>query len=380
MRRRRAGRGSMRGTGRSQVLAEKRPRRSSRWGARSRCGGGECRLCGGPEGDPHRPNNHTKSGERAKAGRIRPNLDSSLQHRHEGHTHDFARPYPARIADSAAHADLGSARAGGRGARAAHTVLGMLIDSVGLEDAGELVALASSEQLQGLFDQDLWRAPARVRRSCSGPRRFRALARDHVRRRRRLPDRTVLCVATRSGHACGAPPRAGGGHGWAVAELHRTERKSSNASNGRWKRRFSKSGKSFACWRAIRCIGTRLWAALLALDRDHHDVLREILEKCCALSSEYIGEQGGLYEVLTSEEMLESDVAGEREDRRTAQGFIAPADARSFLEPRGAANSSRHATPSQRPTLVRGRARSRRSRPRARRPRAARRRPGPRRT
>jgi len=75
-----------------------------------------------------------------------------------------------------------------------------------------------------------------------------------------------------------------------------------------------------------------VWAALLALDRDHHDLLRAILERCCALSSEYIEEQGGLYEVLTSEEMLEGDVAGEREDRRAAAGFVTPADARSFLE------------------------------------------------
>jgi hypothetical protein len=75
-----------------------------------------------------------------------------------------------------------------------------------------------------------------------------------------------------------------------------------------------------------------VWAALLALDRDHHDLLRAILERCGALSSQYIEGQGGLYEVLTSEEMLEGDVAGEREDRRAAEGFVAPADARAFLE------------------------------------------------
>ena len=38
------------------------------------------------------------------------------------------------------------------------SALGRLIDRVGLEDAGELVALASSEQLEGIFDEDLWRA------------------------------------------------------------------------------------------------------------------------------------------------------------------------------------------------------------------------------
>ena len=37
-------------------------------------------------------------------------------------------------------------------------VLGKLIDHVGLEDAGEIVALASTEQLKRIFDDDLWRS------------------------------------------------------------------------------------------------------------------------------------------------------------------------------------------------------------------------------
>src|SRR5262245_28672839 len=37
-------------------------------------------------------------------------------------------------------------------------VLGKLIDRIGLEDAGELVALASTAQLERVFDDDLWRA------------------------------------------------------------------------------------------------------------------------------------------------------------------------------------------------------------------------------
>ncbi|HXJ22498.1 MAG TPA: hypothetical protein VMT03_19930 [Polyangia bacterium] len=75
-----------------------------------------------------------------------------------------------------------------------------------------------------------------------------------------------------------------------------------------------------------------LWTALVSLDRDHHDRLRAILERCCAMNTEYISGQGGFYQVLTAEEMLESDVAAARDDRRAAQGFISPADARAFLE------------------------------------------------
>src|SRR6516225_8719822 len=37
-------------------------------------------------------------------------------------------------------------------------VLGKLIDRIGLEDAGDLVALASTAQLERVFDDDLWRA------------------------------------------------------------------------------------------------------------------------------------------------------------------------------------------------------------------------------
>jgi hypothetical protein len=35
-------------------------------------------------------------------------------------------------------------------------ILGKLIDSVGLEDAAELVALATTQQLESVFDEDLW--------------------------------------------------------------------------------------------------------------------------------------------------------------------------------------------------------------------------------
>src|SRR5205823_7755368 len=74
-----------------------------------------------------------------------------------------------------------------------------------------------------------------------------------------------------------------------------------------------------------------VWNALLSLDRDHHDRLRAILEACCEMSTEYISGQGGLYQVLTADQMLDSDVAAARDDRRSAEGFVSPADARAFL-------------------------------------------------
>src|SRR6516164_1711197 len=51
-------------------------------------------------------------------------------------------------------------------------VLGRLIDRIGLEDAGELVALASTAQLERVFDDDLWRADGAGGDETFRPERF----------------------------------------------------------------------------------------------------------------------------------------------------------------------------------------------------------------
>ena len=50
------------------------------------------------------------------------------------------------------------------------------------------------------------------------------------------------------------------------------------------------------------------------------------------MSTDYIEDNGGLYEVLTSDETFEADVAGDREDRRAEKGHVAPSSAAAFLK------------------------------------------------
>ena len=224
-------------------------------------------------------------------------------------------------------------------------VLGRLIDRVGLEDAGELVALASSEQLQGVFDQDLWRAAAPGEDEKFRPERFAlwleimleggegflieqlcALPRDLLTL---AVHRLVLVVDMDALWQSVTEPSE---------ELQRLERALDAPLFEEWEE-FRLLARDPMHWEVV-------WTALLALDRDHHDLLRAILEQCRALASEYIEERGGLYEVLTSEEMLEGDVAGEREDRRAAEGFVAPADARELSRAGSARRAARdRATP-----------------------------------
>jgi hypothetical protein len=210
-------------------------------------------------------------------------------------------------------------------------VLGRLIDRLGLEDAGELVALASSEQLQGVFDQDLWRAAAPGEDEKFRPERFALWleimfegGEDFLIEQLCALPRDLLTLAVHRLLLVVDMDALGQKFSEPGEDFERLERALDAAVFDEWQE-FRLLARDPMHWDVV-------WAALLALDRDHHDVLRAILEQCCTLSSEYIEEHGGLYEVLKSEEVLEGDVAGEREDRRSAEGFVAPADARSFLE------------------------------------------------
>lgn len=211
-------------------------------------------------------------------------------------------------------------------------VLGGLIDRIGLEDAGEIVALASAEQLAQVFDQDLWRADRAGGDEDFQLERFGlwlevlAEAGDEflAQRLAALPHDLLLMVLHRTVLVLDLDA-------WAVklAEL--------GGEDAEWTEKALESAGHYEEWEEFRLIVRApdywdvLWTGLLALDRDHHALLRDLLERCAALDTEFINGNGGLYEVLTSEEMLESDVGGDRAERRAAKGHVSPADARAFL-------------------------------------------------
>jgi hypothetical protein len=224
------------------------------------------------------------------------------------------------------------------------SVLGRLIESVGLEDAGEIVALASDEQLEAVFDEDLWKTGDGGWEERFDPARFalwlhvfsEAGEAALIERLNSLPldfltlavQRLILVVDI---DALGADMSEGG------EELDALEKALDSCLCEEWEE-FRLIARDPNAW-------DELTSALFALDREHHGRLRQILERCQALSSEWIAENGGLYEVLSSDEMLEGDVRAERDDRRAKKGYVSPADARAFLElaRRGGAANERDA-------------------------------------
>lgn len=206
-----------------------------------------------------------------------------------------------------------------------------LIDRIGVEDAGDLIALATTEQLAALLDEDLWRADESGFEARFDPQRFvlwlqvMGESGDELLTRRlcELPvdlltlavNRLVLVIDTDALRSY---------YSGARDELGQIERALENTVAEEWEE-FCLIARDLDGWEDV-------WNALLLLDREHHTRLRTLLEQCCAMSLEYIDGQGGLYEVLTSDEMLESDALASRDDRRASQGYVSSSDARAFLE------------------------------------------------
>jgi len=204
-----------------------------------------------------------------------------------------------------------------------------LIERVGLEDAGELVALTTVDQLRRVFDEDIWRAGRPGEDERFDPARFtlwlevmlEAGERFAADKLAELPEELVELalhhhVLVISLEELALLISEGDGQ----VPLEKVVEDSPYLELGD----YCVIGRSWESWEAVSTV-------LTALDERHSNSLQPMLERLWRVTSDYVYGQGGLFEVLTSEEMLGSDAAADRDDRRERAGFVAAASARSFL-------------------------------------------------
>lgn len=205
-----------------------------------------------------------------------------------------------------------------------------LIRHLGLEDAAEIAELATADQLEALFDQELWRSAAPGEDERFDDDRFALWLsilleggeRSVAEKLAELPEDLVTLGLERR---------------LFVIDLDELGLELSDAGDDADLTEKALDGALCHEFDQYRVIARRhedwdsVLGVLLALDTHERVTLERLLERLSALSSDTIADNGGLYEVLTSEEMLEADVAGAREDRRSAAGFVSPSSARSFL-------------------------------------------------
>jgi Family of unknown function (DUF6178) len=207
-------------------------------------------------------------------------------------------------------------------------VLHRLIQHCGLEDCGALLALATPGQLTRLFDLDLWRAVVPGRDEQFDADRFGTWLDVMVDAGVSSAAATLaamdvdLLVAGFAEHirvfdyAAVAPFITIDGEvapGAPFADGVRSE------IGG-----YVVIAKRVDFWDAIT-------AVLNALADAHGDVFDRVMRGCCRLSSAR-PEIDGLDDLLTTNEQAMFDVALDREARNDAQGYVTPAQARTFLQ------------------------------------------------
>ena len=207
-------------------------------------------------------------------------------------------------------------------------LLHRVIQLCGLEDCGELVALATPEQLARIFDLDLWRAAKPGLDEQFDADRFGLW----------------LEVLLESGPAAAAQKLAGMDLDLVVAGLAQHVLVYDRAAVTPDE---TMDGEQMDAIRAIDdgltsdvggCVlvarRADSWEAivevLISLDAEHSGYFHQVMRGCRMLSDSK-PEVDGLHDLLPEREQVIFDLAVEREGRREQQGYVLPPQARAFL-------------------------------------------------
>jgi hypothetical protein len=212
-------------------------------------------------------------------------------------------------------------------------LLHRVIQSCGLEDCGEIVALATPEQLARIFDLDLWRASQAGRDEQFDADRFGVW----------------LEVLVESGAALAAQKLAGMDVELVVAGLAQHALVYDigaitpfETTDGEMMTFYADAISEFDNGLKLDVGGYLLlakradsWYAiaevLTSLDASHPDYFHQVMQGCRALSNSG-REIDGLDDLLAEGDQAMLDLAVNREQRREKQGYVTPAQARAFLQ------------------------------------------------
>jgi hypothetical protein len=206
-----------------------------------------------------------------------------------------------------------------------------LVHKIGLEDSSEILSLASTEQLHRVVDEDLWRNTGKKEEF--DPARFLVWLQvleemGYQRAGARLSEMDEDFLTLALSHylfvleleAVSFLRAQVIGDGWEDDRLEKILESYHSHEFGD----LLALAKPHAPWDTLHPL-------LLALEESDSSMLGRILQRLALAGEAKAEREGGLYEVLTSEEMLEGDASFAREQRRTRDGFVPASDAAAFV-------------------------------------------------
>jgi hypothetical protein len=208
-------------------------------------------------------------------------------------------------------------------------VLHKVIQRCGLEDCGEIVALATPGQLAQVFDLDLWRSGQPGRDEQFDADRFGVWLEVLMESGAAVAAQTLaemnveLVTSALAQHArvfdCAAVSPSTPMDGDDAIDVRAPDAGLECEVGG-----YLVVANRTDSWDAI--VGV-----LVSLEAEHHDCFHRVMGGCRSLSNS-TPEIDGLDDLLTDPEQAMFDLAFDREQRREKQGYVPPTEARAFLQ------------------------------------------------
>lgn len=206
-----------------------------------------------------------------------------------------------------------------------------MVKELGLEDSGELIELATTEQIVTAFDEDLFVNERPGQREVFDPTRFalwlevmvEADPKRTADRVKELPEDFVVSALSSLVMVLDSEElmmRMGEG-----GESSRMADKAIESSLSEELDGYLLISRQHEGWDAVMEL-------VLRLDRDDRSFLERILDRCSVISSVYIDDLDELVTALNDAESLAEDVEAQREERRVRQGHVEPRAAKAFLD------------------------------------------------
>lgn len=208
-------------------------------------------------------------------------------------------------------------------------IIHRVIQRCGLEDSSELVALATPEQLERVFDLDLWRSARPGRDEQFDAERFGVWLEV-------LVEAGATVAAQKLSEMDAAILTAGFAQYLRVFDLGAVSR-FTTTDGLEIDDKINRAGELTCEIGGFVAVAKRTdsWEAIVtvltSLADDHYDRFYRVMSGCLAVSSGS-RELDGLDHLLEAADQAMFDVAFEREQRRETSGFVTPAEARAFLE------------------------------------------------
>lgn len=224
-----------------------------------------------------------------------------------------------------------------------------LVRSVGVEDAGELLALATNQQLVDAFDEDLFTSDRPGDRETFDASRFVVwlevlLEAGDAQAARRFAKLSFDFVVNALSSLVLVFDHDALLDRMAVADA------AAHRADQAIERTLSEEIDGYLLLSRVPDGWDAVLSLILALDRDHRALLERVLDRCAQMSSVYLDDLADLSTALSPDESLAQDVEAEREARRSRHGYVDPQDARAFL--RLAQQPLRGADPKQRDPIT----------------------------